>query len=64
MSWFVISRILDLPEHVIPLSIVYVGYATEQKEARTRFNDKRVYWEGYDATRKHRSKDKPRIGHY
>jgi len=53
-----------MPEHVTPLSIVYVGYSAEEKEARTRFNEKRVYWQEYEPSRKHKTKDKPVIGHY
>lgn len=59
-----LRKILNIPEHVIPLSIVYVGYPAEEKEARTLFNEKRVYWQEYEPSRKHRTKDKPVIGHY
>ena len=59
-----VRRLLDIPEHVIPLSIVYVGYPAEEKEGRSRYNEKRVYWQKYDPERKHKSKDKPKIGHY
>ncbi len=58
------KKILNIPEHVIPLGIVYVGYPAEQKDARTRLNLKRVYWQEYDTSRKHRTKDKPVTGHY
>jgi nitroreductase len=60
----VIRKVFNIPEYVTPLSIVYVGYAAEEKEARTRYNEKRVYWQAYDPKRKHRTKDKPVIGHY
>ncbi|GLC31192.1 nitroreductase family protein [Clostridium omnivorum] len=59
-----VKKILNIPEHVVPLGIVYVGYPAEEKEARTRLNEKRVYWQEYEPSRKHRSKDKPVIGHY
>jgi hypothetical protein len=48
----------------MPLGIVYVGYAAEEKEPRTRLDEKRVYRQAYDPNRKHRAKDKPVIGHY
>jgi nitroreductase len=59
-----VRKVLDIPDYVIPLSIVYIGYPAEEKEPRTRYDEKRVYWQSYDSKRKHRSKDKPIIGHY
>lgn len=59
-----IRKILDIPEYAVPLGIVYIGYPAETKEPRTRYNEKRVYWQKYDPKRKHRAKDKPVIGHY
>ncbi|MEG0773795.1 nitroreductase family protein [Clostridium sp.] len=59
-----LKKILNIPEYVIPLGIVYVGYPEEEKEARTRFNEKRIYWQEYETSRKHKTKDKPVIGHY
>lgn len=59
-----LKKILNMPEYVTPLGIVYVGYSAEEKEARTRFNEKRVYWQEYEPSRKHKTKDKPVIGHY
>jgi nitroreductase len=50
-------KLLNLPEEVIPLGIVYVGYPAEEKEPRTQFNEKRVYWQKYEP-RKHRSRKK------
>ncbi|MBU5427443.1 nitroreductase family protein [Tissierella pigra] len=59
-----LKKILNIPEYVTPLGIVYIGYPAEEKEARTRFNEKRVYWQEYEPDRKHRTKDKSVIGHY
>jgi nitroreductase len=59
-----LKKILNIPEYVTPLGVVYVGYPAEEKEARTRFNEKRVYWQEYEPSRKHKTKDKPVIGHY
>lgn len=59
-----LKSILNIPEYVTPLGIVYVGYPAEEKEARTRYDEKRVYWQEYEPKRKHRTKDKPIIGHY
>lgn len=68
--WPVDSRIkqmrqlLDIPEHVVPLSMVYLGYGEYELEGRCRYNEKAIYWQKYDPSRKHRKKDKPIIGHY
>lgn len=59
-----LKRILHMPDYVIPLALIYVGYPAEEKEARTRLNEKRVYWQEYESERKHRTKDKPVVGHY
>jgi len=59
-----LKTILNIPEHVTPLGIIYVGYAAEEKEGRTRLDEKRVYWQEYEPNRKHRTKDNPIIGHY
>lgn len=42
-----ISDILELPDHVKPLNVIYVGYPAEEKPARTQYNPQRVHWEGY-----------------
>lgn len=52
-----IYKILDIPEEVIPLGVVYVGYPAEEKEARTQYDEKRVYWQKYEK-RKHRARKK------
>ncbi|MGX8797804.1 nitroreductase family protein [Fusibacter sp. JL298sf-3] len=59
-----VQHLLDMPEYVVPLNIVYFGHPDEDKPPRTRFNEKRVYHNRYDKTRKHRKKDKPKTGHY
>lgn len=53
-----VRKVLDIPEYVVPLGIAYIGYPAEEKEPRTQFNEKRVYFQQYDKTRKHRSRPK------
>lgn len=53
-----VRKILNIPEYVIPLGVVYVGYAAEIKEPRTQYNEKVVYWQKYDKARKHRARPK------
>ena len=52
-----VRKVLNIPENVTPLGVVYVGYPAEQKEARTQYNPHRVYWQVYEK-RKPRAKVK------
>ena len=38
-----IKKILNLPDSVIPLSIIPIGYPDEQREAADRFNETRIH---------------------
>ncbi|TZE81898.1 nitroreductase family protein [Calorimonas adulescens] len=40
-----IKRLLNLPDSVIPLSIVPVGYPDEQREPADRFNKERIHYD-------------------
>lgn len=42
-----ISNIIQLPDHVKPLNVIYVGYPAEEKPMRTQYNPDRVHWETY-----------------
>lgn len=44
-------EILDLPDYIIPLGVIYVGYPDENKEPRTQFEEKYVSWEKYNHDR-------------
>lgn len=57
-------KLIDAPEHVKPMGMVYIGHGTYQEPGRCRYNEKAIYWQKYDSERKHRTKDKPVIGHY
>jgi nitroreductase len=39
--------IANLPDAIIPLSLIYVGYADEEKESRTQYDPDRVHWQVY-----------------
>lgn len=43
----VVSRILSLPGHVVPLGVIYVGHPSEAKEARTQYDEDKVCWQRY-----------------
>lgn len=51
-----VSEILNLPDEVTPLNLIYLGYPAEEREARTQYEEKRVHWgafsEGDRATSK------------
>lgn len=49
-----VSEALSLPEHVIPLCVVYVGYPAEEKRPRTRYDEHRVHWQEYQPRKKRR----------
>jgi hypothetical protein len=53
-----VSKVLNIPDHVIPMSVVYFGYPDEIKEPRTQYNDKRIYWQEYEPARKHKARSK------
>ena len=40
----VVSRILNLPEDVTPLNLIYVGHPAETPAPRTQYDDRRVHW--------------------
>ncbi len=42
-----VRQILNLPEYVTPLALVYVGYPITPKEPRTQYDPERVHWEHY-----------------
>jgi nitroreductase len=42
-----VRQIIDLPKHVTPLALIYVGYPAEQKPARTQYDEQRVHREKY-----------------
>jgi nitroreductase len=52
-----ISEVLGIPENVIPLGMVYVGYPAEAKEPRTQYDEHKVYWHAMNrANARRRSK--------
>lgn len=40
-----VKEILNLPEHVVPLSIIPVGYPAEKKDIPERFNESYIHYE-------------------
>ena len=42
-----VKKLAGLPDDVIPLAVLYVGYPDEEKESRTRYEESRVHWQQY-----------------
>ncbi len=48
-----VSEILNLPDHVTPLNLIYVGYPAEERQARSQYNDEiRIHWQVYEPRKK------------
>lgn len=42
-----VRRVLNVPDHVIPVSAIAMGWPAEQKDKRTRYQDEHVHSEHY-----------------
>jgi nitroreductase len=40
-------EILGIPEDIMPLALIYVGYPAENPPARTQYEESRVHWQKY-----------------
>jgi nitroreductase len=47
-----VSAIMNLPEDVIPMCVIYIGYPAEDKAPRTQYDERRVYWQQYEPRKK------------
>lgn len=47
-----VKNILNLPESVNPLNLIYIGYPAEEKEPRTQYEEARVHWGPFPITEK------------
>ena len=52
-----VVELLSLPEHVLPLNMIAIGYPAEEKPSRTQYDKYKVYWQKYEK-RKRRAKIK------
>ena len=39
-----VREILDLPKHIIPLNIIFIGHPNEEKEPQDQYDEKRVHY--------------------
>lgn len=47
-----VSQILNLPEGVTPLNLIYIGHPAENKEPRTQYDPRKVHWQIYEERKK------------
>lgn len=40
-----LTKVLDLPEHVVPMGVAMLGYADEHPEKRSQYNESFVHWQ-------------------
>jgi nitroreductase len=38
-----ISKVLKIPENIVPLNLVSIGHPAEEKEPRTQYDEQRVH---------------------
>ena len=43
----ILHEMFGIPANVIPLNIIYLGYPADEPEARTQYEESRLYWEKY-----------------
>ena len=43
----VVRDVLKIPESVIPLCMIFIGYPSEEPEPLTRYKNERVHWNQY-----------------
>ena len=42
-----IAKILALPKHISPLSVIYVGHPAVEKEAHSKYDESHISWQKY-----------------
>lgn len=47
-----VAKVLNLPDGVTPLNLIFVGYPAETKDPRTQYEEQRVHWEVFPSTDK------------
>lgn len=47
-----VAKVLNLPDGVTPLNLIFVGYPAETKEPRTQYEEQRVHWEAFPSSDK------------
>lgn len=47
-----VRKLLDIPDHIFVMNVVYFGYPDEEKRPGTKYNEEAIYWQKYDPNRK------------
>lgn len=47
----ILKEILELPDEVEAIGMLYIGYPNERKKPRTKYLEEAVHWNKYDRTR-------------
>ncbi len=47
-----VRAVLNIPDHVTPLAMAYVGFPAEEKRPRTQYDEYRVHWQAYEPRKK------------
>ncbi len=47
-----VREVLNIPDTVIPLGLIYLGYPAETQPPRTQFDEQKVHWQQYDPRRR------------
>lgn len=47
-----VQKILNIPDSILVMNIVYFGYPDEEKKPGTKYTEDAVYWQQYDLDRK------------
>jgi nitroreductase len=42
-----LQKLLGIPDHVIPFSLIPIGYPAEQKTPANRYNESRIHYDGW-----------------
>jgi nitroreductase len=44
-----VRQVLNIPDTVVPLGLVYLGYPAETQPPRTQYDEQKVHWQQYTA---------------
>jgi nitroreductase len=54
-----VRQVLHIPDTVIPLGLVYLGYPAETQPPHTKYDEQKVHWQQYDAGKHSAADDLP-----
>jgi nitroreductase len=46
-----VRQVLNIPDTVIPLGLVYLGHPAETQPPHTKYDEQKVHWQQYDPTK-------------